>query len=245
MEIDEAKRAIRERVWAALDEAKAVSPPGAAGHIPSFVGAAPAAQRLAQLDVWREAAVVKANPDGAQLPVREAALREGKLLYMAVPAMATPQPFYLLDPGEVGPEAALSKNAARLAPTVAPEDMRPVDLVVCGTVAVNRRGVRIGKGAGYSDLEVALLTEAGLIGPATTIVTTVHQLQVIDEDTPETEHDFSVDLIVTPDEVIHCGPPRRPAGLVWEHLSPEKINAIPALANRRPHPSESTTRSGT
>lgn len=41
--------------------------------------------------------------------------------------------------------------------------MRPVDLIVCGTVAVNRRGVRVGKGGGYSDLEFALLVEAGLM----------------------------------------------------------------------------------
>jgi 5-formyltetrahydrofolate cyclo-ligase len=45
-------------------------------------------------------------------------------------------------------------------------DMRPVDIVVCGSVAVNRQGARLGKGAGYSDIEVALLQEAGLIGPA-------------------------------------------------------------------------------
>ncbi len=93
--------------------------------------------------------------------------------------------------------------------------MRPVDLIVCGTVAVNRRGVRIGKGAGYSDIEVALLTEAGLIGPATVIVTTVHRLQVVADELPETEHDFSVDLIVTPDEVIRCGPPGGRAGSCW------------------------------
>lgn len=34
---------------------------------------------------------------------------------------------------------------------------------------------------------------------------------------PETTHDFSVDLIVTPGEVIECGPRRRPAGLDWAH----------------------------
>jgi 5-formyltetrahydrofolate cyclo-ligase len=86
---------------------------------------------------------------------------------------------------------------------------------------------------GYSDLEVALLTEAGLIGPHTTIVTTVHQLQVVDEDIPETTHDFSVDLIITPEEVIACKPRQRPIGIVWEHLSEEKIQAIPALTARR------------
>ena len=55
--------------------------------------------------------------------------------------------------------------------------MRPVDLITCGTVAVDRQGVRIGKGAGYSDIEVGLLVEVGLITPETTIVTTVHDLQ--------------------------------------------------------------------
>ena len=93
-------------------------------------------------------------------------------------------------------------------------------------------GAPLGKGAGYSDIEVALLQEAGLIGPQTVIVTTVHPLQVVDEALPETEHDFSVDLVVTPDEVIECGPPRRPGGLYWEHLTEDKIAAIPLLTAR-------------
>src|SRR5436305_9280478 len=108
--------------------------------------------------------------------------------------------------------------------------MRPVDLIVCGSVAVNRKGVRVGKGAGYSDIEVALLTEAGLISPETIIVTTVHRLQVVDDELPETEHDFSVDLIVTPDDVIRCTPPRRPSGIVLSHLTSAKTAQIPVLA---------------
>jgi len=107
-----------------------------------------------------------------------------------------------------------------------------VDLVVCGSVAVNRDGARIGKGAGYSDMEVALLCEAGLISPRTTIATTVHLLQVLNEPLPEAEHDFRVDLIVTAAEVIWCDPGRRPAGLRWEDLDAEKIAAIPLLAAR-------------
>jgi 5-formyltetrahydrofolate cyclo-ligase len=110
--------------------------------------------------------------------------------------------------------------------------MRPVDMVVCGSVAVNGDGTRLGKGAGYSDLEVGLLTEAGLIGPATVIVTTVHPLQVLDEPIPEAGHDFSVDLIVTASDVIRCGPSRRPAGLDWDQLPARMIASIPVLANR-------------
>jgi 5-formyltetrahydrofolate cyclo-ligase len=129
-------------------------------------------------------------------------------------------------------EAAAKEVAARVARKVNVDEMQPVDLVICGSVAVNRQGVRLGKGAGYSDIEVALLHEARLIGPETVIATTVHSLQVVDEPLPETEHDFSVDLIVTPDEVIPCGPARRPTGFIWEHLNPEKIAAIPVLAAR-------------
>lgn len=229
MSIDDAKQQVRERVWAILDAAGAVDPPGAAGHIPSFVGAGAAADLLTTLEAWQGAQVVKANPDIAQLPVREAALQQQKLVYMAVPRIATLKPFYLLDPASVDAAAVDSKRAKQVAPLVGVDEMRPVDLVVCGSVAVNRQGVRIGKGAGYSDIEVALLTEAGLIGPETTIVTTVHQLQVVDEELPEANHDFSVDYIVTPAEIISCGPPRRPAGLLWESLSPQKIAAIPVL----------------
>jgi 5-formyltetrahydrofolate cyclo-ligase len=78
-----------------------------------------------------------------------------------------------------------------------------------------------------------LLAEAGLIGPNTVIVSTVHSLQVVDDELPETEHDFSVDLIVTPDDVITCGPARRPTGIVSAHLTEQKISAIPVLAKFR------------
>nr|WP_243407405.1 5-formyltetrahydrofolate cyclo-ligase [Frankia canadensis] len=233
--MDQAKQAVRERVWILLEEAHAVAR-GVQGRIPAFVGAEEAADRLATLPIWEPAQVVKAVPDKAQLPVRARALTDGKLVYMAVPMLADALPFYLLDPKSltVPPaEAAAKEVAARVARKVSVEEMQPVDLVVCGSVAVNRQGVRLGKGAGYSDIEVALLQEAGLIGPDTTIVTTVHTLQVVDEPLPETEHDFSVDLIVTPNEVIQCGPPRRPTGVIWEHLSTEKIAAIPVLGARR------------
>lgn len=72
------------------------------------------------------------------------------------------------------------------------------------------------------------LMEVGI----TLLVTTVHSLQIVDEPLPETEHDFRVDVIVTPEEIITCESPQRPRGLIWEHLNPEKIAAIPILAAR-------------
>jgi 5-formyltetrahydrofolate cyclo-ligase len=232
MRIDQAKQAIRTRVWDLL-ERESVVEPGVHGYIPTFDGADAAAARLAQLSSWQATEVIKAVPDTAQQPVRELALRDGKLLYVAVPRLADARPFYVLDPGTLTAppaEAASTEWAAGSAVKVGVTAMRPVDMVVCGSVAVNRHGARLGKGAGYSDLEVALLQEAGLISSRTVIVTTVHALQVVDERLPETLHDFRVDLIVTPGEVIECEPARRPRGLYWEHLSPEQIGAIPVLA---------------
>lgn len=239
MDIDHEKRQAREKVWRRLEQSGAALPPGAHGRIPNFLGADRAAARLAELPQWRRANVVKSNPDTAQLPVRLHALSDRKLLYMAVPKLANARPFYLLDPTNLGApptSVATGSGAATHAPTVEIQQMQPIDLVICGSVAVNRAGVRVGKGAGYSDIEVALLTEADLIAPSTLLVTTVHELQVLDEPLPESPHDFSVDLIVTPDEVIWCGPPRRPRGIYWEAIGDQQIAEIPALERNAQRP---------
>lgn len=238
-EVDARKDSIRRQVWNLLDQRGAVAGEGSArGRIPNFIGAEAAADQLAALSAWKGASVVKAVPDKAQLPARARALREGKVVYMAAPKLAPPQPFYLLDPAELtvpAEDAASSRTAPSVARNVGLDELRPVDLIVCGSVAVNHNGVRIGKGAGYSDIEVALLAQAGLIGPTTTIVTTVHPLQVIEDDIPETNHDFSVDVIVTTDEVFACAPPRRPSGLHWEDLSADQIAAMPVLQSLQNH----------
>jgi 5-formyltetrahydrofolate cyclo-ligase len=170
--------------------------------------------------------------------VRIQALGEGKTVYMAVPRLETASPFYLLDPQALAPAAdfgvaATSAGAARTAPRVGLGQMRPVDLIVCGSVAVDQRGSRIGKGAGYSDIEVGLLSDAGLIRAETAIVTTVHDLQVVDEPLPENPHDFRVHYIVTPTRVIPCPPSPPPGGIDWGLVTAERMAAIPVLAELR------------
>lgn len=231
-----AKQAVRERVWRLLEDRGVARFPGAWGRIPNFRGAEEAAERLAGLPEWRAARVLKANPDAAQLPVRARALAEGKRLYVAVPRLREERPFLLLEPGRlrVPPRrAATIRGAVTHGRPVGAEELEPVDLVVCGSVAVNRSGVRVGKGGGFSDLEFGLLVEAGLVGEGTAIATTVHPLQVVDEDLPETEHDFRVDLIVTPTEVIRPPRARRPRGILWHHLSEGKLAQVPAVAYAR------------
>jgi 5-formyltetrahydrofolate cyclo-ligase len=117
------------------------------------------------------------------------------------------------------------------------DELEPVDLVVAGCVAVGEDGARLGKGGGFSDLEFALASEAGLVGPETVVVTTVHELQVRPAGAiPLSPHDVYVDLVVTPERVIACRPPakRRAAGRVrWDELTDEKIQAIPLLQRLR------------
>jgi 5-formyltetrahydrofolate cyclo-ligase len=234
--VKEAKQVWRDRVWGEMSEAQVARFPGARGRIPNFTGAELAASRLAELDAWQRTRALKANPDLPQLPVRAAALAAGKLVAMAVPRLRTAEPFLLLDPDvlEVPPRQAASiKGADKHGRPLRVDAVPHLDLVVCGSVCVNGNGVRIGKGGGYSDLEMALGIETGWIDERTTIATTVHPLQVVDADLPETDHDFRVELIVTPDDVIRCPGAHRPPGILWHHLDEDTIAAVPALAERR------------
>ncbi|WP_181781653.1 5-formyltetrahydrofolate cyclo-ligase [Pseudonocardia pini] len=239
-EVLDAKAALRDEVWTALTEAAVARFPGARNRISNFVGAEKAAELLRTLPEWTKAAAVKSNPDSAQLPVRQRALEDGKTLYMAVPRLAEPDPFFLLDPEHLtdSPRRAVSiTHATRNARRVAVADLEPVDLVVTGCVAAGEDGARLGKGGGFADLEFALAAAAGLVSADTVVVTTVHELQVRPAGAiPTAAHDVPVDLVVTPERVIDCRAARgeRPvAGILWESLTEAKIAAIPLLQEVR------------
>jgi 5-formyltetrahydrofolate cyclo-ligase len=239
------KQRIRELCWGRIDAAPDVRrAPGAAFRIPNFVGAELAAERLAAHATWQGARVLKMNPDSPQLALRALAIDAGKRVFMAVPKLGAEHPFSALERARLGDIPALSaatiEGAARYGVPTALEAMAPIDLIVCGSVAVNPAGVRIGKGGGYADIEYALLAELGWVNDQTRIATTVHDLQVLDEQLPETAHDFRVDLIATPTRLIECAGGRRPRGIIWDDLDAEKIAAIPALVARARAHSTST-----
>jgi 5-formyltetrahydrofolate cyclo-ligase len=234
-----AKAALRDEVWTRLEDGGVGRFPGPRHRISNFGGAEAAAERLRATEVWARARTVKANPDSPQWPVRQRALEDGKTVYMAVPKLAADEPFHLLDPDHLAdtPRRASSiKGASRSARTIAVDDLDPVDLVVTGCVAVAEDGVRLGKGGGFADLEFALASEAGMVGDATVVATTVHELQVLPAGTvPTTDHDVRVDLIVTPDRVIEVdrAGPRPTARIRWDELTDDKVGAIPLLARLR------------
>lgn len=234
------KHELRRRLWQALRTAGAARFPGAAGRIPNFTGAEAAAERLAAEKRWKRARVVKCNPDLPQRPVRHRALKEGKRIYLAVPKLAESKPFLLLDPARLDERqlwpASSIQGAFELGRPVPLKRMERVDLIVTGCVGAAPDGARLGKGGGYSDLEYALLREASLAGPRTPIATTIHDVQLVaDGEIPMAPHDISLDLIVTPSRTVHCARHhRRPRGIDWKRLEPERRAAIPVLARGRP-----------
>jgi len=208
--------------------------PGADGRIPNFAGAKLAAQKLTDHRLWRRAQVVKTNPDSPQTHVRRLALEDGKKLVMAVPRLRDQHPFRLLDPKRLTKaqvrEAATIKGALRHGKIVALEEIPEIDFVLCGSVAVNLNGARVGKGGGFSDLEYGLLIEEGKIDAHTHIATTVHPMQIVREHLMMTDHDLPVDLVATPRAVIEVERAYdRPRGILWDHLQPPQIHEIPIL----------------
>ena len=226
------KQTIRDRIWTLLEDRHAAAFPGARGRIPNFIGASAAADRLAATDEWRSARVIKCNPDAPQRYVRLRALREGKVVYMAVPRLRQARCFWELDPRRLRDlrAAASIGGAAKAGRAVDPRKLPHIDLVVAGSVAVSRTGARVGKGGGYSDLEYALCRAMGCIDDRTHVATTVHPLQLVPGALPETEHDFRVDLIVTPERILR---PRRsrpqPGGIVPGDLTREIRENVPVL----------------
>jgi 5-formyltetrahydrofolate cyclo-ligase len=227
---------LREEAWARLKKHRADRFPGAKGRIPNFIGAEHCAELLAVTALWKRAKTIKANPDAPQRAIRQRALEQGKTLYMAVPRLRSDKPFIELHPQKLKCSARVAssiKGAARYGRPVALAEVPKIDLVVCGSVAVNRRGARVGKGGGYSDLEFALLREDGKIGRRAPIITSVHPLQIVAEEIPMAEHDIPLTAIITPSEIIE---PEfrylRPTGVYWDILPQEKIDGIPVLKER-------------
>ncbi|WP_309492219.1 5-formyltetrahydrofolate cyclo-ligase [Candidatus Hecatella orcuttiae] len=196
LEVKEEKQRLRRRIWRLLEQRQAALFPFPVwGRMPNFVGSDVAAERLRQLKEWAAASVVFCNPDYAQKPVRERVLKDGKALLMATPRLKAG--FLFIPPRDArGRESYLAtiKGAFRHGTALPLERAPKPDLLVTGCVAVDLEGFRLGKGGGYGDREIREIQERfGRI----LVVTTVHDLQVVDK-VPVEKGDVKVDIIVTP-----------------------------------------------
>jgi len=226
------KDSIRARIWDRLAEdelARFPFPPH--GRITNFEGASEAAERAMALPELGEAEAVKANPDAPQLPLRRRLLKAGTTVYMAVPRLGEEACFVELDPASISDldAAPTVSHMGSYGTRVGPEALPEIDAIVSGSVAVDRAGVRVGKGEGYSDLEFAVLREFGLVDDETPTVTTVHDVQVIDASVDPDRHDVPMDIVCTPTRTIRTDPGPRPTGIYWSALDPTHREEIPIL----------------
>jgi 5-formyltetrahydrofolate cyclo-ligase len=226
------KQEIRQRIWSLL-ESRGIArfPRPVYGRIPNFDGAEAAGIRLCRVKQFKEAKIVKVNPDAPQAFIRKQALVEGKVLIMPTPRLK--QGFLLLNPKEIPRSkydyASTIKGAFIYGKKAGLDDLPKIDLVVMGSVAVSLEGIRLGKGGGYGELEYAILRELGLVNSNTLVATTIHDLQLVDK-LPYSEHDVPIDIIATPTKLIwtYTKIPK-PKGIIWHKIDKDKMELIPIL----------------
>ncbi|XP_013785209.1 methenyltetrahydrofolate synthase domain-containing protein-like isoform X1 [Limulus polyphemus] len=235
------KASIRQKIWKYLEENDIACFPRPVYHrIPNFKGANQAGLKVHTLEEFRKARVIKVNPDKPQEEVRFLALEAHKTLLVPTPRLRSG----LFN--KINPPAGCNKKVLHLCATsqgvkqhstpVSLDTKLKVDLIVIGSVAVSRAGHRIGKGEGYADLEYAMMSTIGAVDQDVIVVTTVHDCQVFDELPQQLfgDHDVTVDVIVTPTQIIRCEPRlSKPTKVNWALLSKEKLSEIPVLKTLR------------
>src|SRR5579875_1908674 len=209
-----------------------------ASFIPDFAGSEQCTESVAALPEYRSSRSVMVTPDNNLEGLRRRVLGDGKRLLACTYALA--RGLVLLDGRTVAtadrPMAATLDGMERFGPALSYRQlcaMGRIDLVVTGAAAVTREGVHFGKGHGYFDIEWGLLSEIGLVGPDTPVVASAHGCQVVDEPVPHEVFDATVDVIVTPQEIIRCPGLGKPAGLFWDRLPREFADSRPYFAELR------------
>ena len=200
MLIKEEKAKLRERIWKIMEEEKIARFPLPPYHrIPNFEGSEKAAEKVRELEVYKKAKIVVANPDYAQKKVREYVLKDGKILIVASPRLK--HGYFQINPEEVkGKEEFASTIEGFFKYGKRIKEIPKPDLIVTGCVAVDKNGNRLGKGKGYGDREINFFkSKFGKIP----VLTTVHEIQIVDK-VPVEENDTKVDFIVTPKRIIEC-----------------------------------------
>ncbi len=229
------KQDIREEKWNYLMEQKLGRFPfPLQNRIPNFKGAEQAAEFVTTIPAYKDAKVVKINPDAPQLPIRAQVLRDKKVLLVPTPRLRAG--FIKVKPewvpeGEERRAASLShiKSYGKEIPL---DEIPVIDLFFVGSVALHRDGRRVGKGAGYADREYAIIRELG--NPDVPIIGTVHSVQLTGEDIPRDPFDLTVDWIATEKELIKTNSGyEKPSGIQWELVTEEELEEMPVLRELR------------
>ncbi|KAM7015719.1 methenyltetrahydrofolate synthase domain-containing protein isoform 2-T2 [Tautogolabrus adspersus] len=204
-------------------------------HALTDQGATQACNKLPDLQEFKSSQTVKVNPDRPQLQARFVTLEAQKTLLVPTPRLRTGLFNKITPPqGATKEQLRICSSAQGVKDFSVPVGLDAkvkVDLVVVGSVAVSEKGLRIGKGEGFADLEFGMMSSMGAVNEFTVVVTVVHDCQVVEiPDELRENHDLTVDYILTPTRVIKtsCQFPK-PLGIIWTKLNTEKLLKIPIL----------------
>lgn len=210
--------------------------------VPDFVGSEACGALLRDRPEYRSAKLLLIAPDNSLRGSIQNALADG--IRTLVPTYGLRRGFVLLEPDEVPPTqrafASTLDGLERFGRTLTLAELRTlgrVDAIVTGAMALTTRGVHVGSGTAYLDLEWGLLSELGLVDDATSVIGIVHDRQVVDLAITPGPFDIGVTAIITPHGVTEI--PRdapRPSGVRWSAIDDQRLEEIPYLAQLRPDP---------
>lgn len=235
------KMAIRTKIWDLMEKRNFVKdyPRPCHNKIPNFKRCGVAATKLSRLREFKKAKCVKINPSLAQMHLRFLTLQHGKTLYVPSPSLSEDF-MYEVDPKLLKrfwqlKRASSKAGSKELGRAITTQEKIKIDLFVVASVACSPNGVRLGKGMGYAEMEWAVLYTMGAVTKNTTVVTTVHDCQVLSEKKLPTSllatHDLPVDIIVTPTRIINVRQKlRKPiTGVLWDLVTEEQLESMPVL----------------
>lgn len=195
------KDLIREEIWEKLKkENLAIFPKPCYGRIPNFFGSKKACEKLVELKEFTDANCVFCAPDYVLKRAREIVLESSKTL-----AVATPRMKKLLETKNV------PKNEIGLATNIRGFERygkklkTSVALFIQGSVAVDLKGNRLGKGKGYGNKEYWYLKNHNLLDENAKVITIVHETQIVNDfSNVMSKKDVKVHYILTPKRIIEA-----------------------------------------
>ncbi|XP_011497038.1 PREDICTED: 5-formyltetrahydrofolate cyclo-ligase-like protein COG0212 [Ceratosolen solmsi marchali] len=231
------KQSLREKIWIHMvKEDLTMSSRNLCNRIPYFKGAMEATQRLSELDAFKKAKLLMISPGKSQESTIVLSLQKGKEILIPRPRLMDGL-FLLVKNADVTSEetqnVVIRRSMKQIESPIGFDKLNlKVDMLVLGSVCVNKTGCRIGDGEGFADLEYAILSKMKAVNEHTIIITTVHDCQILDNvpDDIFNQYDVPVDIIITPTQTIVVNPKfKKPTEIIWSAISKRRLAAIPIL----------------
>jgi 5-formyltetrahydrofolate cyclo-ligase len=195
------------------------------------------AENLRRLESYRFCRQIFIDPSLLLRQARINALLDGKELVM--PAAGLKDGFYLLKPFSVPFKklimAVTYKGLAHYGRLLGAKEISSlnISLLLGESLAVDRRGHRLGDGQGFFDLAVALLNELGGVAAGCQVVAAIDDAAKVVASIPRDPWDVKCAKIIGPAGCEELGDFSPVTGLHWEELPPERIKRMAPLRQLR------------